>query len=404
VSHPVKLLLIAGTRPELIKQAPLSFAAAEDGRWQCRLCFTGQHTDMGQQILEDLRLSVDQPLEAMPSGQAPEAFLGATVTALGRLFRRERPDWVAVQGDTTSALAGALAAFYEKVPIVHIEAGLRTYDPLLPFPEEVHRQLISRLALAHAAPTRRTAENLLREGVAPGRILECGNTGIDCLLRVVGRQREEISTPPDLPTAVLAAARVPPGERWAHPLVLVTLHRRESFGGTMQAMCRAIRRLACAHPHAILLLPVHPNPRVRDTVRAGLAGLPNVVLSGPLGYSTFAWLLDRCAFVMTDSGGIQEEAPALGKPVLVLRDVTERPEAVACGAAELVGCNEETIVAAGTRLLGDRAHYERMATPRFPFGDGQAARRILDWLPSLGAAPFDSPFRPGTPSPSPVSS
>ncbi len=378
------LLVVAGTRPEIIKQAPLVFAARKDPRWRCEVCFTGQHAEMGRQMLADLDLSADHELNLMRPGSGPDAFLGAAIPALRDVLERRRPDWVAVQGDTTTALAGAIAAFYARIPSVHIEAGLRTYQRDLPFPEEIHRQLITRVASAHAAPTDVTAQNLHREGVPSAAVLVPGNTGIDCLLQVTRRQRTEGHVPADLPENVIATSAIPSADRWARPLVLVTLHRRESIGESMRGMCRAIRRVAAQCSRATFLLPVHLNPEVRAIVQSELGQVSNVLLTEPLGYPTFAWLLDRCALVLTDSGGIQEEAPALGKPVLVLREVTERPEAVACGAAELVGCGEERIVASTLRLLGNRDAYERMAVPRFPYGDGKASERILDWLLTFG--------------------
>jgi UDP-N-acetylglucosamine 2-epimerase (non-hydrolysing) len=380
------LLIIAGTRPEIIKQAPLVLAARNDPRWRCVVCFSGQHADMGRQMLADLRITADIDLSLMRAGSTPDAFLGASVPAIRKVIDQYRPDWVAVQGDTTTALAGAIAAFYARVPAVHIEAGLRTYNRDLPFPEEIHRELITRVASAHAAPTSVAAQNLYGERVPRAAVLTAGNTGIDCLLQVTRRQRAEAYIPPDLPANVIAAASVSPAAQWDRPLILVTLHRRESIGDAMRGMCRAIRRVSERCSRATFLLPVHLNPEVRTIVQAELAQEPNVLLTEPLGYPTFAWLLDRCAFVLTDSGGIQEEAPALGKPVLVLREVTERPEAIECGAAELVGCREESIVASTLRLLTDRQAYKRMAVPRFPYGDGKASEKILEWLLTFGPA------------------
>lgn len=380
-----KLLLVVGTRPEVIKQAPLYFSAIQGGAWKPSVCFTGQHRELGLQMLGDLGLPVDTDLDLMRPDQTPADFLGSAVPALAGLIRRERPAWVAVQGDTTTALAGAIAGFYEKTPVLHVEAGLRTRNLALPFPEEGHRQLVSRLAAAHAAPTPGAAEELKREGTDPGTVLVCGNTGIDCLLRVIAALRSRGEGPPAALPAALAAAlvRENPASPDAH-VVLVTLHRRESFGEPLAGMCRALRRLAHENPAAVFILPVHPNPAVRDTIRGILGGLGNLHLIDPQPYTAFAWLLDRCTFVVTDSGGLQEEGPALGKPVLVLRDVTERPEAVACGAAELVGCGEQAIHAAATRMLRDRDAYLLRAVPRFPYGDGTAADKILAWLVGRG--------------------
>jgi UDP-N-acetylglucosamine 2-epimerase (non-hydrolysing) len=374
------LFLVVGTRPEIIKQAPLYFAAEQQG-WRCVVCFTGQHRDLGRQMLNDLGVRADHELDLMQPAQTPADFLGVAVPAIAALLRRQRPDWVAVQGDTTTALAGALAGFYEKVPVLHVEAGLRTYNLRLPFPEEGHRQLIARLATAHAAPTAEAANALRREGIAADAILTCGNTGIDCLLRTVAMLRRHSGRlPRTLPPALAAqlAARDPRDE--ATPVVLVTMHRRESFGPALAGMCRAFRRLARKHPTACLVWPVHPNPAVRGPVHRLLGKLRNVHLIEPQPFTAFAWLLERCTFIATDSGGLQEEGPALGKPVLILREVTERPEAVACGSAELVGCGERAIYAAAMRLLEDRAVYRAMAIPRFPYGDGTAAVKIITWL------------------------
>lgn len=340
---------------------------------------------MGLQMLGDLGVKVDYDLDLMRSDQTPAYFLGSAVPALSGLLRKLRPDWVAVQGDTTSALAGAIAGFYEKTPVLHVEAGLRTYNLRLPFPEEGHRQLISRLATAHAAPTAEAAAALRREGTLDEAVLTCGNTGIDSLLRTVGALRRRPDYLPPTLAAGLAAAlagRDPLSE--ATPVVLVTMHRRESFGKTLAGMCRAILRLAKEVPSSLLILPVHPNPAVSEIVRGLLGRQDNLHLIDPQPYTAFAWLLDKCTFVATDSGGLQEEGPALGKPVLVLRDLTERPEAVECGSAQLVGCGEEAIYSAAMRLLRDRSVYGHMAVPRFPYGDGSAAIKILSWLASRG--------------------
>jgi len=376
-----KITLLIGTRPEVIKQAPLAFAAGDSADWSANIVFTGQHRDMGLQMLGDLGLRADRDLALMAPNQTPADFLGVAVPAISRLLRSERPDWVAVQGDTTTALAGALAGFYERVPVVHIEAGLRTYNPWLPFPEEMHRQLVTRVSQAHAAPTALAAKMLENERVEAGRILVSGNTGIDCLLRIAAAQRAAANPPEELTPQLIEATET--HRDWHRPLILVTLHRRESIGTTMEGMCSAIAAVARKHSRAFIILPVHLNPLVQEVVHRRLGGISNILLIPPQSYRPFAWLLDRCTLVLTDSGGIQEEAPALGKPVLVLRDVTERPEAVECGAAELVGCEQDAIYAAADRLLSDRGEYARRAVPRFPFGDGRAAIKILEWLRRL---------------------
>jgi UDP-N-acetylglucosamine 2-epimerase (non-hydrolysing) len=370
MTSPRKLLVIAGTRPEIIKQAPLRFAALGRSDWQVRFCFSGQHRDMGAQAFGELGFLPDETFELMRPGQTPSDFLGSAVPALSALIRQTHPDWIAVQGDTTTALAGALAGFYERTSVVHIEAGLRTYDAALPFPEEMHRQLITRLATAHAAPTSRCVAALRREGVPAANILLAGNTGIDSLLRTVAH-------PPGHEGAEFTALAARIGTR---RLVLVTMHRRESFGETMTGMCRAIARLARDFPATAFILPVHHNPAVKSTVESALGGMENVILTAPLGYAVFSRLLARAQLAITDSGGVQEEAPTLGVPVLVLRDVTERPEAVECGGAILAGCEENRIHSLASALLGDPAAHARMAVARFPYGDGRAGPRILDWL------------------------
>ncbi len=371
------LLIVAGTRPEIIKQAPLQFAAADHPGWRAHFCFSGQHREMGQQAFTELGLTPDFSLDLMQPGQTPDNFLGAAVPAISTLIRRQRPDWVAVQGDTTTALAGALAAFYERTPVIHIEAGLRTYQAALPFPEEIHRQLITRLATAHTAPTVRCQAALLRELVPPANIHLSGNTGIDSLLRIIARPPGEAA-----PLLAELTDRIA-GRR----LVLVTMHRRESFGEIMHGMCRAVRRLADRFPETAFLLPVHHNPAVQAIVNAELAAAPNIILTAPLGYAVFSKLLAGAHLVLTDSGGIQEEAPTLGIPVLVLRDVTERPEAIESGGAILVGCAENQIYDHALNLLIDPVAHARMAVRRFPYGDGHAATRTLDWLATRPPGP-----------------
>ena len=370
MSRRQKLIIVAGTRPEIIKQAPLQFAAAAHPGWEAIFCFSGQHRDMGHQAFGELGLTPDVSLDLMRPGQTPDGFLGAALPAISALIRQQRPDWIAVQGDTTTALAGALAGFYERTPVVHIEAGLRTYNAALPFPEEIHRQLITRLATAHTAPTERCRQALLRELVPAANIFLSGNTGIDCLLRVIAQ------TPGDKADQIDALFARIAGRR----LVLVTMHRRESFGTVMTGMCRAINRLAHQFPDSVFLLPVHHNPAVKATVEAQLAAISNVILTPPLGYRVFSKLLARAYLAITDSGGIQEEAPALGVPVLVMRDVTERPEAVECGGALLAGCSEDTIHALAARLLGNSSAHAAMAVRRFPYGNGHAGPKTLDWL------------------------
>ena len=380
MSSPRTLLVIAGTRPEIIKQAPLHWAAQSRPDWRSVFALSGQHRELGEQTTSDLGLKPDHNLDLMRPGQSPSDFLGLALPSIARLITETKPDWLAVQGDTTTALAGALAGFYARVPVLHVEAGLRTHNLALPFPEEGHRQLITRVTSAHAAPTQAAVDMLLREAVPSDRILMCGNTGIDCLLRTVEKLRGQATPPAGLPAAASA---------WSGPnrpaLVLVTLHRRESFGATLEGMCRALARVASDFPKVAFALPVHPNPAVGQVIHAALGSLPNVHLLPALPYTTCVWLMERASFIVTDSGGLQEEGPTLGKPVLVLRDVTERPEAVTCGSALLLGCDEANILATLTRFLARPESWQDMAQPRFPYGDGQAAPRILDWLANLSA-------------------
>lgn len=377
MTRRLKLLIVAGTRPEIIKQAPLQFAAAARDDWAVQFCFSGQHRDMGAQTFAELDFAPDHSFDLMRPGQTPSDFLGTAVPAISGLIRQIQPDWVAVQGDTTTALAGAIAGFYERTSVVHIEAGLRTYDASLPFPEEMHRQLITRLATAHAAPTERCVDSLRREGVPARNILLAGNTGIDCLLRTIARAPGREAAEYSRLVASIGSRR----------LVLVTMHRRESFGETLAGMCRAIARLASNFPDVAFVLPVHHNPAVKTTVESTLGGIANVILTVPLGYAVFSRLLARAHLAITDSGGVQEEAPTLGVPVLVLREVTERPEAIECGGAVLAGCDENQIFSLAASLLGDPAAHSRMAVARHPYGDGHSGPRILNWLATRPRTP-----------------
>lgn len=377
MSSSKTLVILAGTRPEIIKQVPLLWAAAASDRWNARFVATGQHRDLGEQILSDLGVTVDRSLNLMTAAQSPTEFLGHALQAIGPLLAELRPDWVAVQGDTTTALAGAIAAFYARVPVLHVEAGLRTHNLSLPFPEEGHRQLITRVTSAHAAPTETAAAMLRQENVPARQIRVTGNTGIDCLLRTASRLNQAPTAPSGLPAELRKLDQT--GDA---PLVFVTMHRRESFGAPLRGMCSALARAADQFPQAQFVLPVHPNPAVREIICTQLAGRPNFHLVEPLAYTHCVWLMNRASFIVTDSGGLQEEGPALGKPVLVLRDVTERPEAVECGAALLIGCAEEQVYTAVARFLAEPDSWLDMAAPRFPYGDGNAAPRILEWLES----------------------
>ena len=360
------VLVIIGTRPEAIKLAPVIATLAASGWCSARVLATGQHRGLLDGALADFGIRPDHDLDAMRPGQALSELAGRLLDGLDRILAAERPQAVVVQGDTTSVLCGALAAFHRGIPVAHVEAGLRTGTIDSPFPEEMNRVLVARIARWHFAPTESAKANLLREGVPVGNIEVTGNTGIDALRMIVSGLGKDAS----------ATGRVS---------VLVTAHRRENFGAPLMRICAAVRQLSTRHPGVVFRIPVHPNPSVRETMHREFAEVPGVELLEPLSYRDFSRALFECAFVLTDSGGVQEEAPFLAKPVLVLRDSTERPEAVEAGVARLVGSSTENICREGERLLSDPAHYNSMARGVSPFGDGHASDRIARCLrASLG--------------------
>ena len=363
VSVPV--LVVFGTRPEAIKLAPVVKALAADPRFAPTVAVTAQHRGLLDQVLELFGIEPDFDLDLMRPGQDLYHVTAEALLGLKPVLAEVAPDLVVVQGDTTTTFTAALASFYERIPVAHVEAGLRTGDPYSPYPEELNRALTSRLAGFHFAPTERARENLLAEGVADGAIHVTGNTCIDALLDVAARVRH---APPRLP----ALASLDPNRR----LVLVTAHRRESFEGGMERICRAVAALARSRPDVDFVFPVHPNPNVRRPVAPLLGGFANVHVVEPVDYAQLVWLLTRAHIVLTDSGGIQEEVPSLSVPALVLRDKTERPEGVEAGALRLVGTETARIVAEAERLLDDEAHHRAMAAAPNPYGDGRAAARI----------------------------
>ncbi len=365
------ILTVFGTRPEAIKLFPLVHALDGDDRFVSRVCVTGQHRGMLDQVLDIAGIAPDHDLDVMQPDQSLDALTARLLTGIGQAIDAERPDWVVVQGDTATAMCGALAAYYRKIPVAHVEAGLRSGNIHHPWPEEVNRRIIGTMARLHCAPTETAAEALRRENVDPATIHVTGNTVIDALHWVTGRIHAE----PGLASGLADLEARFAGKR----IVGVTSHRRENFGDGMQGIAAAIRQLA-ARPDIALIFPVHLNPHVRSVMQAELAGLDNVALIEPLDYPHFARLLDISTLMLTDSGGVQEEAPALGKPVLVMRETTERPEGVAAGTARLVGTDTARIVAETARLLDDAEAYAAMARAHNPFGDGHSARRIADWL------------------------
>ena len=364
MNHGSRILIVFGTRPEAIKLAPVIRMLKTNPNLRVRVISTGQHREMLDQVLEIFGILPDHDLGVMTAGQTLPELTERLLSLLDPVIAEEAPDALLVQGDTTTAFAAALAAFYRRIPVGHVEAGLRTNDRYAPFPEEVNRRLVGVLASWHFAPTERARAALLREGNVDEDIVVTGNTVIDALQYVLATTKPPPSPIPET------------GRR----LVLVTAHRRESFGRPFEAICRAIRRVAEEHMDVDVCYPVHMNPEVRAPVQRILAGRPRIHLLEPLDYVAFLHLLSRADIVLTDSGGIQEEAPALGKPVLVMRDETERPEAVDAGVAKLVGTDEDRIVACVARLLADRSAYETMARATNPFGDGRASECILAFL------------------------
>ena len=366
-----RLLLVVGTRPEAIKLCPVFVELQRRSEFAVQLCATAQHRELLDQVLDVFGVAPDWDLDLMRPGQTLAETTARVIAGLEAVLQDARPDMVLVQGDTTTTLCGALAAFYHRIPVGHVEAGLRTWDPQQPFPEEMNRVLTSRLATLHFAATRWAAENLLREGVPEARIAVTGNPGIDAVLWV--RDRLEQGLLPSRPWPQLDGSR---------KLILVTAHRRESFGEGFRRICAALAELA-ARDDVEIVYPVHPNPNVQAPVRQLLAGIPNIHLIEPLEYVPFVDLMRRAWLVLTDSGGIQEEGPSLGKPILVLREKTERPEGVEAGSAKLVGTQTRRIVEEAVRLLEDRQEYERMARVHNPYGDGHASRRIADAIHSF---------------------
>jgi len=376
----LKVLTVFGTRPEAIKLAPViwEFRKYPD-RVVSKVCVTAQHRQMLDQVLQIFQINPDYDLNIMQDNQSPSYVAAKVLMELERVIQREKPDWVLVQGDTTTVAAAAMAAYYAGVKVGHVEAGLRTGDKWRPFPEEINRRIVGVIADLHFAPTALARANLLREGVPPEAVVVTGNPVIDALRWIVAQ--------PPSPAAIelLARAGMPDGRR----LVLVTAHRRESFGAGILALCQALAELAGRFPELTILYPVHPNPNVRQPVHQSLGRIPNIVLTEPLDYATLVHIMAQAVLVLTDSGGIQEEAPSLGKPVLVLREVTERPEAIQAGTARLVGTDPQRIVSETIRLLTDPAEYNRMARAVNPYGDGRAAERIVSALLGEPFQPFD---------------
>lgn len=360
----IKVMSVFGTRPEAIKMAPLVTELGQRAGLESICCVTGQHRQMLDSVMQIFRLRADYDLNIMQSQQTLSSITTRALLGMEQVLSEAKPDLVLVHGDTSTTFAGALAAFYQKIPVGHVEAGLRTFDKYSPFPEEMNRTLVGDIAALHFAPTRANAENLKREAVG-GTVFVTGNTVIDAMRTTVR---------PDFRFSTEALNALDPARR----IVVLTCHRRENYGEAMHAIFRAVRRVARENRDVQFVYPVHLSPIVRQCAAQELSGEENILLTDPLDVEEMHNLIARCHFVMTDSGGLQEEAPALGKPVLVLRRETERPEAVAAGTVALAGVEEDTVFALAQALLHDTARYEAMAHAVNPYGDGNACRRIAD--------------------------
>lgn len=358
------VLVVFGTRPEAIKMAPVVLRLKASAHTKVTVCVSAQHREMLDQVLDLFEIRPDFDLDIMRPGQTLASVTSAIIEKISDVIEQVRPDLVLVHGDTTTAFASALAAFYQKVAIGHVEAGLRSGNIHSPWPEEMNRRFVSEVTSLHFAPTKAARDNLLAEGVPSDRILVTGNTVIDALMSVTGKIRSDGG-------AETSFGQIGRGR----PIVLVTGHRRENFGQGIEAVCRALKRLAEQHDLDIVY-PVHPNPNVMRPVHNLLDDIRGIHLIEPLDYKSFVALMNRAHIIITDSGGVQEEAPSLGKPVLVMRDTTERPEAVAAGTVILVGVDENRIFEQASRLLTDQEHYAAMSAAHNPYGDGQAAERI----------------------------
>jgi len=367
-----KVLCVFGTRPEAIKMGiVIKRLKAERKRLQVKVCVTGQHRGMLDEVLSLFKISPHYDLNVMEEGQSLEHITKQVIDRFSPVLEKERPDLVLIHGDTSSSLLAAMSCFYKKVPVGHVEAGLRSYDFNHPFPEEANRRMADAICTLHFAPTQNAKENLLKESIAPGGIFVTGNTVIDAL-------RWAVQLPHEFREEKLKKFFKAQFTDHASKLILVTAHRRENFGTPLFNICSALRAIADKNPDVRIIYPVHLNPNVQSVVRKILKNHPRVLLLPPLNYLDFSNLIKRCSFVVTDSGGLQEESPSLGKPVLVLRKVTERPEAVKASAAKVIGTEKAKIIQEVSKLLNDTRLYKKMATAVNPYGDGRASKRIVD--------------------------
>ena len=369
-----KNLIIFGTRPEAIKMAPLVKEFQKNTEdFETKVCVTAQHREMLDQVLEFFEIIPDYDLNLMKPGQNLYGLTAAIITKLQPVLEEFQPDFVYVHGDTTTTMAGSLASFYSGAKVCHVEAGLRTHNKWSPFPEEINRQVTGRISDYHFAPTITSKNNLLKENVLESSIIVTGNTVIDALLESVEKVNENPSSLMHHLSQKIESKEV----------VLVTGHRRENHGEGFEKICKALKRIAEDNQERLIIYPVHLNPKVQEPVKRILSGVNNVILIDPLAYQDFIWLMNRSRIIITDSGGVQEEAPSLGKPVLVMRDTTERPEAVDAGTVLLVGTNEDLIVSKALDLLHNNEEFEKMSKLHNPYGDGLASKRIVEFIKNL---------------------
>lgn len=369
----MKIMTIFGTRPEAIKMAPLILTLRSNPKFNVEICLTAQHRHILDQEMQFFDLTSDYDLNIMQPDQDLFDITSRALIGIRSILDSSRPDFVFVLGDTTTAFVGALAAFYRKIPVAHIEAGLRTWDLYSPFPEEMNRVIVSRIAQLHFAPTAKAKTNLFKDGITEASICVSGNTVIDALLWA----RNKVAKTSDCGDGFGPAKKILDSNL---PVILVTCHRRENFGAGVVGVCEALACLAKKHANWHFVYPVHPNPNVHEVAKTKLAAFDNIHLLEPQGYAPFVYLMDRAHLILTDSGGIQEEGPALGKPILVLRDVTERPEAIEAGTAVLVGTDTKRIISEVEDLMNNEVRYGKMARAMNPFGDGNASKRIMERL------------------------
>jgi UDP-N-acetylglucosamine 2-epimerase (non-hydrolysing) len=372
----VKVLFVFGTRPEAIKLSPIILEMKKDPYFEVKICVTGQHRKMLDQVLDVFGIVPDIDLELMNQDQSLASFTSKAIETIDNVIKKEEPDICIMQGDTSTTMASAIAAYYNRVPVAHVEAGLRTYNKYAPFPEEINRVMASHIADFHFAPTEQSRENLLKENIRASRIIVTGNTVIDALHLVKQKMDRKELNPLNEFVAGFIDKKL--------PYILVTAHRRENFGDSIVSICNALMRFSQKYPSVQVLFPVHLNPNIQKPVHSMLSGAKNIHLLEPLDYVSFVALLCNCYIVLTDSGGLQEEAPAFNKPVLIMREVTERPEAMSAGLTKLVGTDEVKIFQTLSQLMDDTELYTRMSTGANPYGDGAASQKIVAFLKGKG--------------------